>query len=304
MTEQSAAEKAEQFRERLKPLKSWQRWGDQDELGAINLITPEKLVAATRLVTLGLPISMGRPVPTAPGGNNAHPAEHFMRRVDAGGGEGGVVDYVGMQFHAPSSTHLDALCHIWDQDGMWNGRDPDREVGYDGVSWAGVEHWGNGILTRGVLLDVAAHRPKGYVDTGEPVTGDELREVARDLDIQPGDALVVHSGREKFEEGTGRIWSDQWERPGLDDSCLEFFCEADCSMLVWDMMDERPITIGVAYSVHALVFTRGVALVDNALLGPLVAACNANGRTDFLVVVAPLKVVGGTGSPVNALAVL
>ena len=300
------------FRAKLATLRGWNRWGSDDQRGAVNLITRDVVRDAARLVRLGMTVSMSRPYPSTPAANNVNPAQHFMRRKDRGDGTAGsIVDYLALNYHGQASTHLDALCHVWNRDGMWNGRDPDQEVTYHGVTWGGVEHWADGIVGRGVLLDVAARRPQGFVDVDSAVTADELREVAssRGVDPQPGDILVIHSGRERWESATGRSWGapaddGSEQRPGLDTSCLEFFYEVDCGLVIWDMMDARPNPYGVPHTTHAAIFNQGVGLLDNALLEPLAAVCADHDRSTFLVTVAPLKIIGGTGSPVNPLAIL
>jgi hypothetical protein len=298
----------EEYRRRLVPLRNWGRWGVDDQKGAVNLITAEKTLDGVRSVRLGMSVSLSRPFPTAPAPNNTFPASHYMNSLDFGGGEGAAVDYIGIAYHGQATTHLDALCHVWDENGMWNGRDPVAAVGFSGVSWGGVEQWSAGLVTRGVLLDVAGNREDGYVDVDEPVTPEELSRLAEGLDVKAGDALVIHSGRDAWEAATGRSWSAAVptpnERPGLASSCLEFFRATDCSVVIWDMADARPNEYGVSWGTHAALFTLGLGLLDNALLTPLAEICREHNRTDFLVVVAPLIIEGGTGSPVNPLAVL
>jgi kynurenine formamidase len=300
------------FRQKLSGLRNWNRWGADDQRGAVNLITQDSVRQAAQLVQLGQTVSMCRPFPKTPAANNLNPAQHFMRRRFRGDGtSGSAVDYIAINYHGQASTHLDALCHVWNRDGMWNGRNPDDEVTYDGVTWGGVEHWADGIVGRGVLLDVAEGRSKGYVDLAEPVTADELRGVATATGVQlePGDILVIHSGRDAWERARKRLWgapdSDGSEdRPGLHASCLEFFHEVDCSLIIWDMMDAKPNDYGVPHTTHAALFNQGVGLLDNALLEPLALACRQQRRSTFMVAVAPLKIIGGTGSPVNPLAIL
>jgi kynurenine formamidase len=195
---------------------------------------------------------------------------------------------------------------------MWNGRDPDREVDEeDGSRYADIETLGDGIVTRGVLLDIPRHRGVPYVTPEEPVTGDELADVAvaTGIEIEPGDAVVVHSGRERFSAvntpwGAGSLDVSTSTRPGLHVSCLPFLREVDAALLVWDMMDLRPNGFDLAFAVHAAIWALGIALVDNALLEPLALVCAEERRWEFQLIVAPLRVKGGSGSPVNPLAVL
>ena len=144
-----------------------------------------------------------------------------------------------------------------------------------------------------------------------PVHGWELEDIARahGLKLEPGDAVCVYSGREAWQEANGEkpygrpFGPGPMERPGLHVSCLEFLRDHDASVLVWDMLDHLPIGYDIPWAVHAALFAYGVALVDNALLEPLSRACVEEKRDEFMLIVAPLVVVGGTGSPANPLAV-
>jgi len=190
---------------------------------------------------------------------------------------------------------------------MWNGRTHDETVTMDGAVWGSVEHWKEGIITRGVLLDVPKFRGVPYVTMDTPVHGWELEDIAKaqGVEMLPGDALVVYSGRDKWNEDGNPLWGgNPNERPGLHASCLKFIRESDCCLLVWDMMDFTPNGYDLAWSVHGSIFAYGIGLLDNALLQPLAEACAEEGRYEFMLTVNPLRVVGGTGSPVNPVAIL
>jgi kynurenine formamidase len=300
------------FRAKVRGLRRWGRWGDDDQRGTVNLVTPEKIVEAAGLVRLGLPVSLARPFPVAPAANNPNPAEHYLRRRERGEhGEGSVTDYAGVNCHGKATTHLDALCHVWNHDGMWNGRSADDVVTGDGVTFGDIEQFADGITTRGVLLDVPAYRDVSYVEWEEQITGAELDAVARagGIDVRPGDALVIHGGREAWDRAHPRPWGAPdpdgvYRLPGLHASCLDYFHDTDCSLIVWDMMDAVPNEYGVPHCTHAAIFALGLPLLDNALIEPLTQVCRRENRTDFLLTVAPLRIVGGTGSPVNPIALL
>jgi len=289
---------------------NWGRWGKDDQLGAMNLVTPARRVAATRLVRSGRSVSLSRPFPKEPGPNNAYPAQHYMRTVPRGKG-GFAADYYGIFYHGVASTHIDALCHTWDEGGMWNGRNPKQEITFEGATFGAVEHWSEGIITRCVLLDVPRHRGVASVTHDAPVHGWELDEILskRGVRLEPGDAVAVYSGRDAWQAANpdmpyGRPFGGGPNiRPGLHVSCLPFLRDHDVSLLVWDMLDHLPIGYDIPWAVHAALFAYGVALVDNALLEPLATACAEERRDDFMLVIAPLRVVGGTGSPANPLAV-
>ena len=287
--------------------RNWGRWGDDDEVGAVNLITPEKRVAAARLVRNGRSVSLSRNFPKTPGPGNMTPAQHWMRTLSFGRGSA-AVDYYGIYYHGIVTTHVDALCHIWDGNGMWNGRDPSREITFQGAKFGGVEHWSDGITTRGVLLDIPKHRGQPYVTQDSPVHGWELEDVSRSqgVTLEAGDALVVYSGREAWQRAhPDTPLGDPYgsgQAPGLHPSCLPFIRDHDVSVLVWDMADFVAQGYDIGFSVHASIFSYGVALLDNALLEPLAEACAEEGRYEFMLTFAPLKVEGGTGSPVNPIA--
>jgi len=274
--------------------RNWGRWGPDDQRGAVNLITPEKSAAAAALVRTGRRVSASRVF---------EPEQHFMRVNPGAAGSGSVVDYYGFIYHGQTITHIDALCHMWDSDGMWQGRDPDAEITTRGAAFGAIDAWSDGIVTRGVLVDVPRHRGVDYVTPDRPVHGWELEEIAaaQNVAMEPGDALLVYSGRDAFLRDGGQYGGGA--RPGLSVTCAKFIRDHDVALLGWDMMDARPDPYGLAWPVHGVLFNYGVALLDNALLEPLAQACVEEGRDEFMLVIAPLRVFGGTGSPANPLAV-
>ena len=294
----------DEITELLTKRNNWGRWGPDDQRGAINLITPEKRVEAAALVRSGRIVSLSRDIPTVPGPNNPNPAQHFFRVMDGGSAGGGVVDHIGLLYHGYQTTHIDALCHVWSGDGMWNGRDPRIEVTSQGARYGSIDAWRDGIVTRGVLFDVPKFRGEACIGLETPVRAEELEAIskAEGLTIGAGDAIVVHSGRGAWQR-QNPTWSGYAPpSPGLDPDCLAYLRDHDVAVLVWDMMDAVPNRNGMALPVHAAIYAFGVALVDNALLEPLAEACAAESRYEFMLTVAPLPLPRGTGSPANPLA--
>ena len=273
--------------------RNWGRWGDDDQKGAVNLITPEKSAAAAGLVKSGRKVSMSRVF---------EPEQHFLRKSPRAGGAGAVVDYYGFIYHGQTITHIDALCHMWDSDGMWQGRDAAVEVTTQGAAFGSIDAWSDGIVTRGVLLDVPRHRGGPHVTPDRPVHGWELEAIAQaqGVEVEPGDALLVYSGKDPYMRAGGDYGGG--DRPGLSVTCARFIRDHDVALLGWDMMDARPDPYGLAFPVHGVLFNYGVALLDNALLEPLAAACAEEGRYEFMFMGLPLKVARGTGSPANPIA--
>jgi kynurenine formamidase len=288
----------------LRDRRNWGRWGDDDQCGAINLITAEKRVQAAGLVRSGRNVSLSRDFPKTPGPGNPQPGQHFVQILGGPDTAGAAVDYYGIMYHGYQTTHIDALCHVWDENGMWGGRDPHQEIRGQGTRWGGVEQWRDGIITRGVLIDVPRHRGEAHVTMERPVHGWELEAIAtaQGVRVEPGDALLVYSGRERWQ-ATKPDWNPYaGDRPGLHASCLPFVRDHDVAVLGWDLMDATPNEYDVRWTMHGALFAYGVALLDNCLLEPLAEACAAEGRYEFMLMVAPLPVVGGTGSPANPIA--
>ena len=272
--------------------RNWGRWGDDDQVGAINLITAEKRAAAAGLVRTGRTVSLSRVF---------EPPQHFITKDSLGGNGGYVMDYLGFIYHGSTVTHIDALCHIWDEDGMWQGRDPDVEITTQGAHFGDITHWNRGVITKGVLIDVPRHRGEPHVTADRPVRGDELEAIAaaQGVTVEPGDALLVHSGWASYMQ-SGDDGSQG--RPGLHPSCAEFIRDHDVALLGWDLMDARMGADGLPWPVHGVLFNFGVALLDNARLEPIADACAEEGRHEFMFMLLPLNVARGTGSPANPIA--
>ena len=295
----------EHLRSRLREQRNWGRWGLDDQLGTANLVTDTKRREAAATVRLGRTVSLSRPLPQRAPQSTPTMLQHYVHT------EPGVAfDYLGFDYHGMDFTHVDALCHNWGEEGLYNGRDPDVVFGTGSsgtgrpVTWCDVDQLRDGIVTRAVLVDVPRHRGVSFVDLANPVDAAEVARICETDGVQvgPGDAIVLYCGRDAFDAASPKPWQERSPRPGVHASMLEFLRERDAAALVWDMMDAGEYDTDVL--VHAAVHALGLVLVDNAHLRPLVELCRAEGRQDFMLVVAPLRVVGGTGSPVNPLAVL
>ena len=289
---------------------NWGRWGEDDELGTLNFVTEEVRRRAASLVRTGRAFSCSRPIDTAAGPANPYPAHHFV----AVGQSGGMLDYMGMFIHGVTNTHIDALCHLATKEGRtFNGGELQRDhmpTGRRGT----IEHWKDGIVTRGVLYDIPRLRGTDYVEPGAPVHGWELQDFAAAKGIEPasGDAVLIRSGLDPYFEKTGT--KQGFGSPaGVHASCIEFLYETEAACLIWDFQDApvadqgipSPGGIPVPLHVHHILLPyMGMPIVDNSDFEPLADACEALGRWEFQLLVAPLLLPGGTGSPVNPIAVL
>ena len=286
----------------FKRLNNWGRWGHDDQRGTVNLIDDGRRAAARALVKSGRTVSLSREIV-------AQPHLQFMyhvtcpskrERADV------VLDRFDLVYHGFWITHVDALCHVgWDGE-LYNGRSFVDSLSAAGATWCPIDPLLDGILTRGVLLDVAAGRKEGYVTVGNPVTPKELDETAArfGVRIEPGDVVVVRSGDEKFRRDNPDWIPRVSPHPGLHVSCLEWFREKDIAAISWDMMDERPIGYaGFGMGVHLAIPFLGLALVDNTNPERLARACAEEGRYEFLFTATPLRLVGATGAPAHPLAI-
>ncbi len=297
----------DEVRRYLESCSNWGRWGPDDNAGTVNLITPEVRRQAASLVKSGRAVSLAYPLNTTGGPGNWNPAQHYIRAwADAS------VDYIGLLFHGYATTHLDALCHIFWEGKGWNGR-PASDVTSLGAKFGAVDAWADGITTRGVLIDIPRFRGVPFVPLDEPVRGWELEAAAaaQGVELRAGDAVVVHSGRQAFYAAHPEHVPGQRPQPGLHADVCPVLKKHDAALLGWDQMDARPSGYpmfeepprpGGPVHVIAIVFM-GLPLLDNALLEPLAAACAEERRWEFLLTVNPLHVRGGTGSPVNPIAV-
>jgi len=285
---------------------NWGRWGDKGAAGAINLITPKKRKQAAELVESGRTVSLGRPLPVEASQENPQPVQHYMTVKKAEDNTGGYAcDYIGIFQHGYSVTHIDALCHHWGNDGMWEGLDPAKEISFSGALSGSVDAWSDGIVTRGILLDVPKYRNKPYVEINDPVHGWELEDIAasQQVSIEPGDALIVNCGRESFSKKNGGLFYTPPNHPWVHPSCIKFIRDNDIALWGWDIADDPRVEYGHARTVHSILSSYGVAILDNALLEPLAKACAEEGRYEFMLTINPLIILGGTGSPVNPIAV-
>ena len=285
---------------------NWGRWGPDDSAGTINLITSEKRREAAALVKTGRAVSLAYPWNKIGGPGNWSPAQHFMRFTPEAS-----MDYIGISYHGYATTHIDALCHIFWQGKMWNGK-PTSEVTSLGARSGGVEAWSDGIATRGVLLDIPRLRGTDHVTVDTPVRGWEMEAAAekQGTPLRSGDAVIVYGGRNSYYAAHPEHVPGTSPSPGLHADCIPVLKKADAALLGWDMLDARPSGYetfdnppapGGPVHVFAIVYM-GLPLMDNALLEPLAEACAEEGRWEFMFTLNPLHIRGGTGSPANPIA--
>ena len=299
-----------EFRSLRGRLRSSLPWGPEDRMGALNYITPVERVAAAGEVRLGRAVSLGAPVEGWVTRDNPDPARHQMKGplgAEAGTGLSFSMDRILMNIHGNADSHLDALCHVIFDGELYNGVAADT-VGEGGAAELSIGLAADGIVGRGVLLDVPRSRGVPWLEPGDCVTTDDLLSAERDQGVRlgRGDIALVRVGHRQRRTELGP-WDVAARRAGLHPSTLPLLADRQVAALGSDgNSDTAPsLTDGVAFPVHVLAINAlGLMLMDYLQFADLASACEEAGRWSFLCVIAPLRLPTGTGSPVNPIAVL
>ena len=292
-------------------LSNWGRWGPDDERGALNFITPEVSAAAAALVSDGVTVSCALELAKTPAADNPTPVLHFMTGAGDVSDQGRLrgLEATGDGFmispHGMANTHMDALCHILDQGKMYNGF-PASDVLSTGAERNSILAGEQGIATRGVLLDIAALKGVDWLEPGDAISVADLEaaEERQGVKVRSGDILLVRTGRDTRRESEG-AWPPFDGLAGLLMETLPWIREREVAILgcdgVSDMIPSN--VVDSPLPIHHIIITyMGIHLVDNARLGPLGEACAVRNRWEFLLTIAPLRLVGGTASPINPIA--
>jgi len=274
-------------------LSNWGRWGADDELGALNLITPAKRLEAASLVTRGTVVSMAREMtierledPDKASANRPPVLVGSSRSVFDINTEGGYFwERYEIEYHGSAVSHLDALCHVAYNGKVYNGLDfEDVASKEDGCTRMGIANLREGLITRGVLIDMPGRAVRREdIEAWEAETG---------ITISSGDALFLRTGR------------DIGERGGYHPSLIPFFKERDIALLGADVPQEGGQVDGVTVPVHFFALVAlGVHLFDNLGLEDLAETANDLNQWEFMFMAAPHVVPNGAGSAINPLAV-
>ena len=304
----------DEMRDMFESVKNWGRWGDDDEAGALNLLTPERRAAAAANVNVGEAVSCARELPVRPNAENPHPALHMMVRggddcVIPGIGMESTMDFVGVAFHGMATSHIDALCHVFVDEQMYNGF-PASEVKSTGARKGSIMCAKDGVVGRGVLLDIPGLTGVSHLEPGTAITVDQLEaaEERQSVTVGQGDILLVGTGRDAKRAESGPWHPFQGGLAGLHPECIPWLKERDISVLGCDgVSDALPGNNPSAWAmpVHqCVIVAMGVHLLDNLRLDFLSDACARHQQWSFLFTVAPLRIEGGTGSPANPIALL
>ncbi|MFJ3776326.1 cyclase family protein [Streptomyces sp. NPDC090075] len=325
MNERDQRADAEQIEGYFKSLSNWGRWGADDRLGTLNLITPAVRREAAASVRRGEAVSLARDLDS----RNPDPLHsgvtHLKRRSMVGEVEhvlgrlarwDAVGESIEISPHG-GNAHLDGLGHY-----SWDGRqyngfpvaDSNSEVG---SKYLDVRHASDGIVTRGVLLDIAGLFDVEHVERGYAITPDDLlaAEQRQGVRVRSGDALLIHTGNAAAIVKHGPLYSTEEKgvldgvQAGLDAKCLPFLHERDVSVMgadgTHDVQPPRLDDFDFARPIHSVCLVgMGLWLMDNLNLTELAEECARTRQWDFLFTALPWRFVGSTSSPLNPVAVL
>lgn len=300
---------------------NWGRWGPDDQLGALNLVTPEVIRKSARLVRTGKVISTTlpydnkgpqdgsfRPNPvitfTATGADHAAGAQQTVGPWGPAKGFGYADDFLSMALQA--GTQWDALSHIFWRGQMYNGFNANA-VSSTGAKKCGVEQWARSFVTRGVLLDIARYLGVDSLGPGFAIGADLLdaTAAAQDVEVRSGDALLIRTG---LLEARRTQWGDYagGSAPGLSLHTAPWLYEHEVAAVATDTwgVEVRPNEIDLFQPLHIVALVHmGIAFGEIFDLAALGSDCAEDGVYEFQFVAPPLPITGAVGSPVNALAI-
>jgi kynurenine formamidase len=289
----------------MQELSNWGRWGKDDQMGTVNLITPAKRKAAAALVKEGYSVSLSSDAETVKSADNEFPFGHQM--IATGGDPNPMfgMDIYTTRYHGKVLTHLDSLSHMFYQGKMYNGYSQ-QQVDRQGAQQLAVTAYKNGLISRGILMDIPALKGVKYLDLSTPIYSSDLDawEKKAGIKVGSGDIVFIRTGRwaRRAEKGP---WDTEVKAAGMHVSCARWFHQRDVAMVGSDTHGElMPSSVpGVAFPMHQLLLiAMGTPMFDNCDLEPLSQAAAARHRWEFLLTAAPLAVPKGTGSPLNPIA--
>lgn len=299
------------FRALFDRLRKATPWGPSDRRGALNYITPERVVSALNEVNLGQSISLAAPIEDETAADNPDPSHHRMTQVGDDAPAAGLsfaMDRIGMNIHGNADTHIDALCHVIYDGKLYNGTPAETvtDQGADELAICGVA--ADGIVGRGVLLDIPLARGLDWLEPGDQVSADDLAAAERQEDVVlgEGDLAFVRVGH-RLRRARRGPWDAASARAGIHPAAMEWLASRKIGLLGSDgNNDTAPSVVqGVDFPVHVLaVAGLGLHLIDYLDFETLARRCAELRKWSFLSVIAPLRLPDATGSPVNPIAVV
>jgi kynurenine formamidase len=302
---------AQEFRALFETVSNWGRWDDDGQRGALSYLTPARTAAGARLVRTGVTVSLGHPLRTEARIDVPEPADHHMTMLtDVDIGSGSVrfaKDYVGVDYHNEGHSHIDAFSHVAFEGSFFDGK-PAGSVTAEGADIGAIDVLKDGLVGRAVLLDVPRTRGARWIEPGQHVFPEDLEAAEREQGVRvgPGDILLVRTGHARRQTEL-EPWDTREAKAGLHPTAALFLAARRIAALGSDgNNDTAPSTTeGIGFPMHVLAINAmGVHLLDYLQFEDVLPHCEATGRWEFLFVAAPLRITGGTGSPLNPIAIL
>ncbi len=294
-----APRNAEEFDTLFQQVKNWGRWGANDQLGSANLLTAETRKKAIGLVKTGESVSLSHNLLIDKAEDNGSPFEHTMMGANT-------MDNYRVSYHGYAHSHIDGLCHILYKGQTYNGYATADVNTPKGCVKLGIENLKQGVITRGVLIDIPRLRGLPYLEPGTAVYVEDIEawEKKAGIKIGTGDAILLRTGRWARRAKVGP-WNVGRNAAGFHASVVPWikargvaFVGSDAAQDVVPSMVE-----GIALPVHTLLLTgMGMNLLDNQDLESVAVTAAKLNRWVFMLSIAPLAVTGGTGSPANIIA--
>ena len=288
-----APRNAEEFDQLFQQVKNWGRWGPEDQLGSANLVTDAKRKQAASLAKTGLTVSLAHDPITDKADDNGSPFEHTMN-------PGFTTDTYRVSYHGYAHSHLDALCHILYKDQTYNGYARADVNTPKGCAKLGIENLKQGIVTRGILLDIPRLKGMPYLEPGTAIYQEDVEawEKMAGVKVTSGDAILLRTGRWARREKVGP-WPVGRSAAGFHASIATWLKARSPSFVGSDAASEvMPSMVeGVNLPMHTLIIPGlGINILDNQDLERLAETAAKLKRWEFMLVINPVSVVGGTGS--------
>ncbi len=279
----------------MQELSNWGRWGADDQLGAVNLITQAKRRQALALATTGEVVSLSLPIRVVSPPDNPNSTAAFTSLRVTNIQSGFLMERQQVAFHGSTVSHLDALCHAHHEGKVYNGIALDEVFDETGCTQMGISGLAGGIVTRGVLLDIPRLKGVDALETGTHVYPEDIEAWERQtgVTVSSGDAIFLRTGR--------RVNNN---RSGYDITVAPWLKQRDVALVGSDGTQDVGQIPGAVLPFHKLVLVAlGANIFDNMALEALAETAARLNRWEFLLVAAPIPNPGGTGSPLNPLAI-
>ena len=295
----------ERVLEWMQEISNWGRWGTDDQLGTLNLITPEKRRQALALVEDGVSVSLAHDTLKDETADNPLPFGHEMLSTGSNNPNPFASDRYTVAYHGYAHTHMDSLCHMFWDGKMYNGYSQET-IDEAGCAKLGITNFKQGVMTRGILMDIPLLDGVDYLEPSRTIYAEDLEawEKEAGVSVTSGDVVFIRTGRWARRDAQGP-WDIGNSSAGLHASAVLWLHERDVAILGSDAAsDVLPSGVeGLTHPVHLLtLIARGSPIFDNCDLEALSAEAASRGKWEFLLTASPMAIAGGTGSPLNPIA--